>query len=77
MEQLIAEVSERPMPHLLAEAINVGASIQRGPRAGSESSSPSGACEPEIVFTDLNTQELRESPKVVNLVLFALSRPWP
>ncbi|MFL5161099.1 MAG: P-type conjugative transfer ATPase TrbB [Microvirga sp.] len=62
MEQLIAEVSERPMPHLLAEAINVVVSIQRTEtsRRIGELVAVKGVRAGEYVFTDLNTQELRD-----------------
>ena len=61
-EQLIAEVSERPMPHLLAEAINVVVSIQRTEtsRRIGELVAVRGVRAGEYVFTDLNTQELRD-----------------
>ena len=62
MEQLIAEVSERPMPHLLAEAVNLVVSIQRTEtsRRIEELVAVKGVRAGEYVFTDLNTQELRD-----------------
>ena len=68
------------MPHLLAEAINVVVSIQRTEtsRRIGELVGRAGAFEPEITSSPTSTlRSYAMSPKAVNLVLFALSRPWP
>ena len=62
MEQLIGEASERPMPHLLAEAINIVVSIQRTDtsRRIEELVAVKGVRAGEYVFKDLTHQELRD-----------------
>jgi type IV secretion system protein TrbB len=55
-------VSERPMPHLLAEAVNLVVSIQRTEtsRRIEELVAVKGVRAGEYVFEDLTHQELRD-----------------